>query len=507
MVKENTSVSTTVYNHVIPIPSNQDFLTKWYNWTHAKVSRHFRRDKERILDTAQNVRVRLLSKDFVGRWFFKHLTGELVDKSQAERILGNRSNIAFIGSLTPFEGNRNDSKSLWRISDILNFAKFDYERYYYSIQGHTLDAAKTLRMLGYGPTDYSVLESMYRQGRIRPSELTEHYCKEIPRGVPANERGCASSGCAEEHYSRGYCGSHYRKIRSQSCTECDRGRISLRSRGISLAKRWTDPSIIDTVSKLRFNDRQLAPFLREWQNKNMVRVTPEYIMRSKKHGIDAGLLKYAEMVIDHEVVNDFKRMSRADDLSSMVLQNRLDPEFGNGDTVCYEASEEGDMKEQILRDPSGIRSFHSLENKHDLERLTEGVSLTDEEFDVVQNLDLGDLSASEYAHKHGLRGISRIHRLRSEALRKLRGETMSDDKMRDLAFKIAGSYGCTVSQMLGPIMVGPPVIARGDFFAALFDSGMTITAIASKYECPEDRILAGINRATNRETRHVSAIG
>ncbi|KKK68301.1 hypothetical protein LCGC14_2945450, partial [marine sediment metagenome] len=43
----------------VNIPTNQFFLDKWHWWIHKKVSRHFKRDKERIFDTAQNVRLRL----------------------------------------------------------------------------------------------------------------------------------------------------------------------------------------------------------------------------------------------------------------------------------------------------------------------------------------------------------------------------------------------------------------------------------------------------------------
>src|SRR5271157_243586 len=87
------------------IPTNQAFLKKWYVWTAGKVARHFKRDKERCQDTAQNVRVRLLSKNFIGRWFFKHLTDEFVDKEQAEFILGGIS-LSFNGSIKPIYGHR-----------------------------------------------------------------------------------------------------------------------------------------------------------------------------------------------------------------------------------------------------------------------------------------------------------------------------------------------------------------------------------------------------------------
>jgi len=130
------------------IPTNQSFLRDWYSWTHGRVSRHFKRNKERVIDTAQNVRLRLLSKDFIGRWFFKHLTEDLITREQAEKILGG-IRIAFAGSIHPVVGDRSDPESLWRVSDILQFAKFNYDRYYYSIQNHTIDSDRMIRLLGY----------------------------------------------------------------------------------------------------------------------------------------------------------------------------------------------------------------------------------------------------------------------------------------------------------------------------------------------------------------------
>src|SRR5580704_14284284 len=125
----------------IHIPTNQSFLKQWYPWTAGKVARHFRRDKERCHDTTQNVRVRLLSKNFISRWFYKHLTDELVNKEQAELMLGGRS-ITHVGSINPVYGRCSPKKeldtSIWKISDLLVFAKFDYDRYFYSMQGHTI---------------------------------------------------------------------------------------------------------------------------------------------------------------------------------------------------------------------------------------------------------------------------------------------------------------------------------------------------------------------------------
>src|SRR5690606_16245347 len=110
----------------VAIPTNQHFLEKWHAWIYSKVSKRFKRDKSRINDTAQDIRYRLLAKDFIGRWFYKHLTQDLVDQKQAEKILGlEEGAIVFIGNI-PVANNvkRSDSTALWRIEDLLNYALF-----------------------------------------------------------------------------------------------------------------------------------------------------------------------------------------------------------------------------------------------------------------------------------------------------------------------------------------------------------------------------------------------
>jgi len=485
----------------VAIPTNQSFLQQYYPWTHGKVARHFKRDKERILDTAQNVRLRLLSKDFIGRWFFKHLTDELVDRVQAERILGGVP-ITFVGAIQPVCGRRSSPDSIWRIKDLLEFAHFDYERFYYSIQGHTIDSSKFLRLLGYKGHEFSVLESLYRQGRIKPAELTEHACTEVVIEGKRQGSGCSQPGCVRKHYSLGYCSTHYRLSRSHKCSECEHGRELLAQRGISLTNRWSDSKVADAVAKLRWNDKQLKPFLREWRRQNMVSTTPLYIKRTDpKHGIDAGLLKYAEMVIDHEVVNDFKRISRADDLSTMVLNEGMSPEFGDSETVAWETDEKEDNKlERIIRDSSAHLRYNEVEGWHDLKRLIEAANLTDEELDVLVSFDLGDMTIRQYSDKSG-KPVPRVHRIRTAALKKLRGGELPDSVTNAMAKNAAARNGCTVEEMLGSGLFGPCVVARTEFFSALYDTGMTVPRIASRFNTTQERVVAAINRAFLREGR------
>ena len=451
----------------VPVPTNQIFCTQWHAWVHGKVARHFKRDKERILDTAQNVRVRLLTRDFIGRWFFKHLREELVDKTQAERILGGVP-ITFVGSIQPFAGRRSSPDSLWRVSDLLNFARFDYERYYYSIQGHTIDSDKVLRLLGCAPSQYSSLQSMYRQGKLLPSELTEHDCKR-----------------------RGTTG-----LPPSACPGCEHGVSLLRSRGLSLAHDWMGQSAA-AASKLRWNDSQLAPYLRDWRKANTVFATPQFIMRtSVKPGIIAGLLKYAEMVIDHEVYNDFKRMARSDDLSCSVLNKAVSPEYSDSESMAWESGgKDGEeSKDRVMRDTRSMSKFDAFEDAHDLARLLEAAGLSEEELDAVKHVDLGEMTVRQYAEKVG-KPVPRVHRVRTSAMRKLRAGEAGLVDVHAMAYEVADRHGCTVSDMVGPGLIGPCVTARAEFFASLYDAGLSVRSIALRFAISEDRVTAAIARA------------
>ena len=495
----------------IAIPTNQSFLAQWYPWTAGKVARHFKRDKERCEDTAQNVRLRLLSKNFIGRWFYKHLTDELVDKKQAELILGGAP-LAFIGSIQPVYGRRSSNPvldtSIWRVKDLLALAKFNYERYFYSIQKHTIDSEKVLRLLGYEPSNYGALESLYRQGRLKPAELTEHQCQEIIKPITKRGDNCGYGDCIRKHYSMGYCSNHYHFSRVRPCPECEHGRELLRSRGLSLSHRWNSPDVADAVRKLRWNDAQLKPYLREWRRQNLVSTTPLYIMRrDPKQGIDAGLLKYAEMVIDHEVVNDFKRMSRAEDLSMMVLNNGVGAEYSTKETIAWDSDEkekEDSGVQSVIRDTSALSKFTQAEGWHDVRRLVERAELTDEESDVLVSIDLGDMSVRQYSDKTDV-PVARVHRLLAAAHQKLAAQDLPEAVTDEMASKTAAKHGVSVGDITGPQLFGPCVTARTELFNKLFDVGMTIPGMSARFGVSEERVSAAINRMTLLEGRHASA--
>lgn len=443
----------------VVIPTNQDFLAQWYKWVLGEVSQYFRRNKDRIPDTAQNVRIRLLAKNFIGRWFYKHLSDELVDTEQAIRILGG-AKVPFIGSLMPIGGRPTTPNSLWRVSDLLRYAQFDYDRYFYSIQGHTIDSDRVLKLLGYEAGKYESLASLYRQGRLKPSELTEHMCS------------------------------------GKKCPECKHGRASLKTKHLSLAHRWELPEVAAEAAKLRWNDSQLAPFLREWRRQNIVRHTPLYIMRpveanGKPHGIDAGLLKYAKILIRNEVVNDFKRMTRTDDMTNMVFNDGVSPDVADVEMVSWEVDDD-ETKQCVFLDPDAKMEFETIENKNDISALANNADLTADEIDVVKCVDLLAMTVREYAVRTG-KPIPRVHRLRNGALKKLRG-SLSEDRIKAITQGVCNQFGCTQEELLGQSVVGPTVLARTRLFSLLYDAGMSIQDMRMYFSYPENKITAAINR-------------
>jgi DNA-directed RNA polymerase specialized sigma24 family protein len=231
---------------------------------------------------------------------------------------------------------------------------------------------------------------------------------------------------------------------------------------------------------------------------NMVKDTPLYIMRTdRKYGIDAGLLKYAEIAIKHQVVNDFKRLERNTDIHSMVFNNGVSPELSDDDMVAWESDDSTeDKKTRVIRDVSSFKKFLETEDSHDLERMVKSCELTDEESTVVVNVDLGDVSIREMANELG-KPIQKIHRIRQSALKKLRAGGVGPDVITMTASKIAERNKCSVSEMLSPrVYFGPAIIARAYFFDFLRTSGFSVSEISLRYGMSEDRVLSAINRAS-----------
>jgi hypothetical protein len=474
--------------HFVDIPTNQIFLNQWHAWIHGKVAKHFKRDKSRMSDTAQNVRLRLLTKDFIGRWFFKHLTDELVELEEATRILGDVP-VALVGHLKPafvftkdqceiaktkyvavdeerrqwLAGLKDKQKiRLYRVSDLLKFGHFDYERFYYSVQNHTIDSGKALRLLGYPETQYTALQSMWRKRGFKPSELTEHGC-----------------GGAED------------------CAECERGRALLRSRRLSLAHNWGDPSVADAAARLRWNDSQLKPYLREWRRSNMVKTTPRKIVRlAPNPGIDQGLLKYANIILDNEVTNDFKRMSRADDLESFVRTNAVCPELSNDEVTGWDADNRPrgeERPERVFRDTSASGRVREFETMRDLSTVMRNSGLTDEEVDIVRKLELDEMSARTYSETTGM-PVARVNKLRLSAMAKMKLPFFRNGSANQLV-ELAAKHGCEVEDIVDPsVTIGKAVLARTDMFYNLHRLGMSVPAMATAFRFSVDRVELSLSR-------------
>jgi len=433
------------------------------------------------MDSAQSAKCRLLSKEFTTRWFYKHLTDELVDRSEAQKILGGL-NILSSSELKPFSGVKNKDlekdTSLWKISDILFYANFDFERYFYSPQGHTINSDKVLQILGK-PGKYSYLQSMYRIGKLKPKQFTEHNCL----------------------------GSH--------CAMCEAGRLELRNMKASLAHDWDNPLNVKNIQSLRWNDSQLKPFLRNYRGSNRVFCAPSYIMRSpasetvgpvefdrtgivdgKPHhvgiralnhrnlpvarelSVTAGLLKYAEMIITNEVINEFKKMARTDDINFATLNDGLSgDEVGE---VVKDYNEDSMNYDLDFKDPDSQRSFELQDSLLDLRKITSQVELDESEHHLIRNVDLGEMSISEYSESVGS-DVQSIHRLRNSILKKYREKSLSVQDFKEIELMISEQYGITIYELFSDVKYGKPVLARREFFKFLFRIGVSRSKISELY--------------------------
>jgi DNA-directed RNA polymerase specialized sigma24 family protein len=489
------------------IPDDRSFLKQWFNWVRSKVRKRFKRDHDRIPDATQRVCARFLQKEFTSRWFYKYLHEDLVTRTEAEHMLwdpdGPPVQLKFISDtiISPRVGMNIDPNSLWRVSDVLAYVGFDFERYFYSAQGHTIDSDRMLYLLGHGPGEYWKLQSLWRQDRIIPAELTEHEC---PRGRPS-------------HVSGG------NKAAPKTCPECARGLALLRSKGISLAQSeqcpgWKHPkesvqalnpaltpSMLDAIRKMRWNDSQLCQkpnknsvsYLRGWQGKNRVFNQPRFIMRpavpgTEPHGIDAGLLKYADRIIGNEVINEFKQLTRTDDMSRNVHNNGVSPETSDSEVVAYDLdSEEGSQR--VICDADAVADFRVVEHRSDIASLLGEAALSAEESDVISAISLLDVTVRDYARNSGI-PVQRVHRLHTSALKKLRSATVGTGFADRVMREVCDRHDCSEDQILGTSLVGRSVVARADLFATLYAAGMSEEDMSSHFSYSREKISAAVVR-------------
>jgi hypothetical protein len=440
----------------IDIHSTSTFLCQWHMWVEGQVRRLFKRDHERVMDMTQNVRVRILQKDVISRWFLKHMTGELVVRSEAERMLGKSLSHATYADLKPVRGKKSDPESVWLVSDILNHAKFDRESYFYCIQDHLIDSDTVLSLLGYEPGRYSALQSLVRSGKLLPSDFTDHTCS-----------------------------------KDESCPDCQMGRQALFEKGLSLSQDWNKSK---HAADLRWNDSQLRPYLRNWNGRNRIFAIPSFIVRDTNDGVTAGLLKYVSIIINNEVTNQFKTIRRNEESSCGV-----GVEHSTSDLVTISTSEE-DLNEVIFKDPESLRPFEDLDSKRDVKALMAVIDLTDQELDVLNKVQFGEHSSNSYAKASGL-NAPRVGRILNMVVNKFAQVSDPMAKPNRILHHVLHKYGVSRDELFGNDVVGLSVLARAEFFSSLYDNDMPLESISTLYNVDIDLVTAGINRHTIREFR------
>lgn len=451
---------------LVTIPTTSQFLHQYHLWIHREVGRQFKRNRHRIDDVVQIVRLRLLSKEFMERWFFKHVAPvEYVDRVGAEKILGGVS-LKFNSLVKPYSGNRADPNSIWEISELLRYARFDAYTYFYTPQNHTIDSKKVLRLLGCGSTDFCVLQSLYRQGRLFPSEMTEHVCTKF-----------------------------------SDCIGCEEGRVSLYRKNLSLAHSWSDPKVQKAVSKLRWDDSQLVPYLRDWKGKNRLKGIPNYIMRTINKGLDQSFLGYARIIIENSVRNEFKSISHHDEIGIGVYNKGVSvSEYSSDDVLAWDDSDSSDdEKSTIARDPNSIVSFEKTVDRCDLEESIKNSWITDEEKQVLIAVELMEIPVRSHAESCGV-SSAKISKLRESGLNKLRDSKFGDKFVKNLAVRICTKYGCSIDDLFNTsLMFGPVVKARSEFFSFLHGKGHSIIQLSKKFRYPESRVKLSVDRFTFKQ--------
>jgi hypothetical protein len=264
---------------------------------------------------------------------------------------------------------------------------------------------------------------------------------------------------------------------------------------VSLADDWGLPGVAAQVKKLRWNDSQLRPFLRDWRRANTIKGVPDYIMRPAGDiGIDAGLLKYAEKIIYNTVVNDFKSFTRSDDLSMLVLDGRKNPEFSDGEMLAWEGDEDNETSIKVVRDLAAHMEYRSYEISKDINTLVSSAPLTANERKVLDQVDFNDRSIRDVAEDLGLSAV-RVNKIRQNAIDKMSLKDISmSDFLREVQ-AVAVKYGLDADDVLDKSKFGPQVIARAKLFGDLYDLGYSVGSLAEVSGRYESEIAAAINKS------------
>jgi DNA-directed RNA polymerase specialized sigma24 family protein len=334
---------------------------------------------------------------------------------------------------------------------------------------------------------------MYRTKRLLPSEFTEHL-------------GCTGL---------------------DKCPECARGKLSLYNRKLSLAHDWNEPSVAHAASKLRWNDKQIGKFLRCYKDTNMIKCVPDYVLRpdprsvidpylvyypkslhisekeptptERKISVNAGLLAYAARLINNEVINDFKRITRTDDMGISLFNKGISPELGNDSVVGYtDSMKEDEHPEMTFLDPSAQSQFSIFENHRDLKSISDSCEFDNETTDILNKIELGGMSVTDYSDLTGV-AISKIHRIRTHIMKELRAKASSIKETFDqMARKIADKYNVEVSDIFGDIKFGDCVKARTEFILGMSVAGLDAKQISKLYSFTEAQVESALFRASVR---------
>jgi DNA-directed RNA polymerase specialized sigma24 family protein len=199
-----------------------------------------------------------------------------------------------------------------------------------------------------------------------------------------------------------------------------------------LNRDWEDPEVGQAVRKLRWNDGQLTPYLRNWNNKNGLFCTPEYVMRPVgDKGVDAGLLKYVDIIIQNTVANLFKKIGRTDDLEGVLngenvpLNNGKSAQFSDVELVGWESEDDSWQSRRVYKDMMSSKAFEAFEQKYDTDTLMNLAELTNDEERVINAIEIMEMTARQYSEASNLT-IPKIHRLHTMAIRKLRKVVKED---------------------------------------------------------------------------------
>ncbi len=287
----------------ITIPTTSEFVVENSKWITSHVSKKFKREKSRILDFKQMVILRMLKKDFVSRWFFKHLAAdEHTTLTEINKMFGY--NVSLINTINPVEGDRNDNNSVWKIGDILKYKNYCHSRQFYSIMNNRVSSKVLLTNMGYNCTNFNTLRDKTFSGEITPFILKK-------------------------------------KTKSISVDDAIQKLIEM---GLTSDANWESPALCECALSLKWDDTFLKPYV---GSEYGILHTPRFIVRNYERGIKEGFLKYAQFVIEHAINNQFTRMkTREDTESTFFSYSKM--EAGNRISMRDASESHNESKNEVI---------------------------------------------------------------------------------------------------------------------------------------------------------------